>query len=44
MTGYNPHREVVAQGKERMIEVALEAVSRLAAAEESAATTTKGDH
>jgi uridine phosphorylase len=44
MTGYNPHREVVAQGKERMIQVALEAVSRLAAAEESAATTTKGDH
>jgi uridine phosphorylase len=38
MTGYNPHREVVAQGKERMITVALEAVSRLAAAEESAST------
>jgi len=38
MTGYNPHREVVAQGKERMIEVALEAVSRLAAAEEIAST------
>jgi uridine phosphorylase len=34
MTGYNPHREVVAQGKERMIEVALDAVSRLAAAED----------
>jgi uridine phosphorylase len=45
MTGYNPHREVVAQGKERMIEVALDAVSRLAAAEESASTaTTRGDH
>ena len=34
MTGYNPHREVVAQGKERMIEVALDAVSRLAAADQ----------
>jgi uridine phosphorylase len=45
MTGYNPHREVVAQGKERMIEVALDAVSRLAAAEESASTATaRGDH
>ena len=45
MTGYNPHKEVVAQGKERMIEVALEAVSRLATAEESAATATaRGDH
>src|SRR6185312_11717746 len=38
MTGYNPHREVVAQGKQRMLEVALEAVSRLAAAEEAAPT------
>jgi uridine phosphorylase len=44
MTGYNPHREVVAQGKERMIEVALEAVSRLAAAEESTTATARGDH
>lgn len=44
MTGYNPHREVVAQGKERMIEVALEAVSRLAAAEETATTAARGDH
>jgi uridine phosphorylase len=43
MTGYNPHREVVAQGKERMIEVALEAVSRLAAAEETATTAARGD-
>ena len=34
MTGYNPHREVVAQGKERMIEVALDAVTRLVAADE----------
>jgi uridine phosphorylase len=38
MTGYNPHKEVVAQGKDRMIEVALDAVSRLAAAETTAAT------
>ena len=43
MTGYNPHREVVAQGKERMIEVALEAVSRLAAAEEIASTDTNSE-
>jgi uridine phosphorylase len=43
MTGYNPHREVVAQGKERMIEVALDAVSRLATAEESASTDQRGD-
>jgi uridine phosphorylase len=35
MTGYNPHREVVAQGKERMIEVALDAVTRLVAADEA---------
>jgi uridine phosphorylase len=45
MTGYNPHREVVAQGKERMIEVALDAVSRLAAAESPTTTSTpaRGD-
>jgi uridine phosphorylase len=40
MTGYNPHREVVAQGKERMIEVALDAVTRLAASE----STTRGEN
>ena len=38
MTGYNPHREVVAQGKERMIEVALDAVTRLAAADATRTT------
>jgi len=43
MTGYNPHREVVAQGKERMIQVALEAVSHLATAEEAASTGQRGE-
>jgi hypothetical protein len=42
MTGYNPHREVVAQGKERMIEVALDAVTRLVAAGEVDGMNTNG--
>jgi hypothetical protein len=30
-TGYDPHRDVVIEGKRRMIEVGLDAITRLAA-------------